>query len=236
MSAQRLGDYDHVLGVVANPPTGLTVSGPRWLKLDGRTGGGTAKLSVVAGPGTAEGYHEVPVTVRVTPRSSLTAACGNVGVSDDGDTGAANLTPPETAIRGRRWRPRDSSAAGRRRFLIRRSSGLPRPPDNVVPAGQVIDLRGSATTRLLFVGAAANGDHRATATFTDCTTATREMAGRRSTRRHRSKCPRANPSPRSRCRTTRTSTSSRSDWADRPGHGVRRLVTLGRSFPSFGGL
>ncbi|MFD9888515.1 hypothetical protein ACFWY9_04195 [Amycolatopsis sp. NPDC059027] len=43
-------------------------------------------------------------------------------------------------------------------------------PDNVVPAGQVLDLRGSAATRLL-AGAAANGDHRVTATvtFTDGT-------------------------------------------------------------------
>ncbi|MFD9960780.1 GH92 family glycosyl hydrolase [Amycolatopsis sp. NPDC058986] len=194
VSAQRLGGHDRVLDVVANPPAGLTVSGPRRLELDGRTGGGSAKLSISVAAGTAEGYYEVPVTVRgggtslpgsvivrVAPKDSLTAAYGNVGVSDDGDSGAANLDAAGNSY-SRQALAAAGLVGGRTSQVSGTSFVWPAAPagqpDNVVPAGQVIGLRGSTATRLLFVGAAANGDHRATATvtFTDGTTGQADLS------------------------------------------------------------
>ncbi|MFE0020886.1 GH92 family glycosyl hydrolase [Amycolatopsis sp. NPDC059021] len=194
VNAQRLGGHDRALDVVANPPTGFTVSGPRTLELDGRTGGGTAKLSVAVAAGTAEGYHEIPVTVRgggtsvpgsvivgVAPKNSLTAAYGNVGVSDDGDAGAANLDAGGNSY-SRQALAAAGLVGGRTSQVSGTSFVWPAAPagqpDNVVPAGQVIGLTGSTATRLLFVGAAANGDHRATATvtFTDGTTGQADLS------------------------------------------------------------
>ncbi|MFD5827899.1 GH92 family glycosyl hydrolase [Lentzea sp. NPDC060358] len=194
VSAQRLGGHDRRLDVTTAAPPGVTVTGPRRIELDDRTGSGTAKLTVAVAPGTPEGYLELPVTVRgaggasvpssvivlVAKENGLAAAYSDVGVSDDGDVGSADLDGAGNSYS----RPALAAAGlvgGRTYEVAGTAFTWPAAPagrpDNVVPAGQAIALPGPAT-RLTFVGAATNGDHRATAvvTFTDGTTGQADLS------------------------------------------------------------
>ncbi|WP_020666000.1 GH92 family glycosyl hydrolase [Amycolatopsis nigrescens] len=190
---QRLGGPDRELRVTTTPPVGLEVRGLPRVPLDGSTGAGSAKFTVTASPGMAPGYHEIPVTVRgsggepvrasvivlVAPKGSLPAAYGNVGVSEDTDTGhadfdgadhsysrqalaAAGLTPGATVSVSGTTVTWASVPVGRK--------------DNVLANGQVVSA--GAGKRLLFVGSATHGDHRGTATvtFTDGSTARADLS------------------------------------------------------------
>ncbi|WP_326958471.1 GH92 family glycosyl hydrolase [Amycolatopsis sp. NBC_01286] len=191
VSAQRLGGHDRTLDVTTKAPAGLKVAGPRQLRLDDRTGGGTAKLTVSVAAGTPEGYYQVPVTVRggstsvpgsvivlVAPKGGLTAAYSNVGISDDGDVGSADIDGAGNSL------SREALAAaglvgGKTSQAVGTSFVWPAAPagrpDNVVPAGQTVRLSG---TRLSFIGTASNGDHqaKATVTFTDGTTGQADLS------------------------------------------------------------
>ncbi|MFD9701782.1 GH92 family glycosyl hydrolase [Lentzea sp. NPDC059081] len=194
VSAQRLGGRDRSLGVTTEAPAGLTVTGPRRVDLDDRTGSGKATLTVAAAAGTPEGYRELPLTVRgaggtsstssvvvlVTKKDGLAAAYSDVGVSDDGDVGSADLDGA-----GNSYSRQSLAAAGLVGGATYDVAGTAFTwptapagrPDNVVPAGQSIAL-GTPATRLTFVGAATNGDQRATAkvTFTDGSTAEADLS------------------------------------------------------------
>ena len=191
VSGQRLGGHDRTLDVTTKAPAGLTVTGPRQLRLDDRTGSGTAKLTVSVAAGTPEGYYQVPVTVRggstsvpgsvivlVAPKGGLAAAYSNVGISDDGDVGSAHIDGAGNSL------SREALAAaglvgGKPAQVVGTTFTWPAAPagrpDNVVPAGQTIRLSG---TRLSFIGTASNGDHRASATvtFTDGTTGQADLS------------------------------------------------------------
>ncbi|HEX7303576.1 GH92 family glycosyl hydrolase [Lentzea sp.] len=194
VSAQRLGGRDRSLDVTTSAPDGVTVTGPRRLDLDTGTGSGTATLTVAVAPGTPEGYRELPVAVRgaggttspssvivlVAKKDGLAAAYANVGVSDDGDVGSADVDRAGNSY-SRQALAAAGLVGGATREVAGTSFTWPAAPagrpDNVVPAGQTIALAGTAT-RLTFVGAATNGDQRATATvtFTDGTTGQADLS------------------------------------------------------------
>ncbi|SEP06571.1 GH92 family glycosyl hydrolase [Amycolatopsis saalfeldensis] len=193
ITGQRLGGHDRALDVTVQSPAGLTATAPRQLRLDDRTGGGSVKLTVSVPAGTPEGYYPVPVTVRgsghtvttsvivlVAPKGGLTAAYGNVGISDDGDAGSANFDTAGNSL-SRQALAAAGLAGGKTAQAVGTSFTWPAAPagrpDNVVPAGQVITLAAPAG-RLSFIGTATNGDHRATATvtFTDGTTAQSDLS------------------------------------------------------------
>ncbi|GLY47783.1 GH92 family glycosyl hydrolase [Lentzea sp. NBRC 102530] len=193
VSAQRLGGRDRVLEVTAAPPAGITVTGQGPLALDDRTGSGGVRPTVTVAPGTAEGYYEVPVIVTggrtaspssvivlVAKENSLAAALGNVGISDDGDVGSADVDGAGNSF-SRQALAAAGLVGGRTHEVAGTSFVWPAAPpgraDNVVPAGQTIAVDAPAT-RLSFIGAATNGDQRATATvtFTDGTTGQADLS------------------------------------------------------------
>ncbi|GAA1370551.1 GH92 family glycosyl hydrolase [Streptomyces beijiangensis] len=199
VDAQRLGGHDRSLTVTAQAPKGLELSArSRQLKLDARTGSGSTGLTVTAGPGTPEGYYEIPLTVRgsggadpvklsayvlVAAEGSLSAAYDNTGTSDDADHGQGDYDAA-----GNTYSRQGLAAAGLKGGARLEASGTsfmwpaaPQGrPDNLVAGGQTIDLGAPAkdAKRLLFVGSATNGDHKgsATVTFTDGTTGTADLS------------------------------------------------------------
>ncbi|WP_327365442.1 GH92 family glycosyl hydrolase [Streptomyces sp. NBC_01217] len=199
VAAQRLAGHDRTLTVTAEAPEGLTVSqGTTRLKLDPATGSGTATLTVKAGPGTAEGYYEVPLTVSagghadpvrlsaivlVASKDSLPAAYDNRGLSDDADHGQGDYDGA-----GNSYSRQALSAAGLKGGARLDVSGTsftwpaaPQGrPDNVAADGRTIDLTAAAkdAEQMLFVGSATNGDHAgsATVTFTDGSTAKADLS------------------------------------------------------------
>lgn len=199
VAAQRLAGHDRRLGITAGAPEGLTVTGAATgVKLDPRTGTGSAALTVSAGPGTAEGYHELRLTVRgataadtvrlsvtvlVASKGSLSAAYDNEGVTDDTDRGQGDYDGD-----GNSYSRQALAAAGLEGGARVEVSGTAFSwpaasqgrPDNVVADGQTIDLTTAAreSGRLLFVGSATHGDQEghATVTFTDGTTARADLS------------------------------------------------------------
>ncbi|MFE2378656.1 GH92 family glycosyl hydrolase [Streptomyces sp. NPDC059398] len=199
VDAQRLAGADRALTVKASPPKGLTVSAPtRQLRLDRATGTGSVGLKVEAGRETPEGYYEVPLTVRgsgkgnsvrlsaivlVAADGSPAAAYDSTGISDDADHGQADFDGA-----GNSYSRQALAAAGLRGGARVEVSGTsfvwpaaPQGrPDNVVANGRTLDLSrsGKDAKRLLFVGAATNGDHQDSAkvTFTDGSTGTADLS------------------------------------------------------------
>lgn len=199
--AQRLAGHGHALTVSASPPQGISVTpAGTSLALDRATGSGTVRLAVEAAAGTADGYYEVPLTVRgtgsgggspvrltavvlVAAEHSLAAEYDNVGTTQDGDHASGDLDGTGSTY------SREALAAaglvgGARTEVSGTSFVWPDAPvgrpDNVVADGQTLALGDSAktATRLLFVGSATNGDQRATAqvTFTDGSTAQADLS------------------------------------------------------------
>ncbi|WP_245573159.1 GH92 family glycosyl hydrolase [Amycolatopsis benzoatilytica] len=191
---QRLGGHLRSLDLTTSAPAGIAVSGPRSVVLDDRTGGGKTDLTVAVQSGTAEGYYQVPVTVRgaghsvsssvivlVAPKGSLADAFGNAGISEDGDGGSANFDGAGNSYSGNALSdaglaPGSAGHAAGTTFVW--PAAPAGRPDNAVPSGQKLDLAGTSASRLLFVGSATNGDHRGSATvaFTDGTTATADLS------------------------------------------------------------
>lgn len=193
VSAQRLGGRDRALDLTADAPAGITVTGAGRFALDDATGSGGVRSTVTVAPGTPEGYYEVPVTVRgdrtsspislavlVAQENGLAAAYSNTGISDDGDGGSADLDGAGNSY-SRQALHAAGLVGGRTHEVAGTSFIWPAAPagrpDNVVPADQAIALS-APTTRLSFVGAATNGDQRATATvtFTDGTTGQADLS------------------------------------------------------------
>ncbi|MFE4919682.1 GH92 family glycosyl hydrolase [Streptomyces sp. NPDC056661] len=200
VDAQRLGGHDQTLTVTAEPPKGLRATpAAQRLRLDAKTGTGSATLKVEADTGTPEGYYEVPLTVRgtaagkdplhlsaivlVAPAGSLAAAYDNTGSSDDADRGQGDYDGD-----GNSYSRQALAAAGLDGGARLEASGTsfvwpaaPQgSPDNAVAAGQRLELadRAENAGKLLFVGSATHGDQRgsATVTFTDGTTAATDLS------------------------------------------------------------
>ncbi len=197
---QRLAGHQGSLSVSASPPKGLSVTpAATSVALDRKTGTGTVKLAVTAAAGTADGYYEVPLTVRgngagvdpvqlsaivlVAAKDSLAADYDNTGATPDSDHAAGDLDGSGSSY------SREALAAagldgGARVQVAGTSFVWPDAPvgrpDNAVADGQTIRLGDSAkdATRLLFVGSATNGDQQATAqvTFTDGSTAQADLS------------------------------------------------------------
>ncbi|MFD0065858.1 GH92 family glycosyl hydrolase [Streptomyces sp. NPDC056690] len=197
---QRLAGQDKTLTVTTKAPEGLTVSptgGP--LGLDAKNGSGELTLSVKAAAGTAEGYYEIPVTVRgkgaadkpvqlsvfvlVAPEGGLAAAYDNTGSSDDADRGQGDYDGDGNTY-SRQGLEAAGLKGGRRVEVAGTSFVWPAAPqgrpDNVAAAGQRIDLadRAKDAGKLLFVGSATHSDQHgsATVTFTDGSTATTDLS------------------------------------------------------------
>ncbi|MEU7474544.1 GH92 family glycosyl hydrolase [Lentzea sp. NPDC042327] len=187
VSARRLAGDDRTLSVTSAPPAGITVTGPQRFPL----ADGQVKLQVSA---TApEGYHDVPLTIRgehhtvttavtvlVAPEGSLVTRYGNTGVSDDDDRSQANLDGAGNSHS--RQALAEAGLTGGTRAEVAGTTFTwpatpPGRPDNVAADGQTVTLTGGPT-RLAFIGAATNGDHRGTATvtFTDGTTAPADLS------------------------------------------------------------
>ncbi|MGO1051445.1 GH92 family glycosyl hydrolase [Crossiella sp. CA198] len=187
VDARRLAGDDRTLTVTTSPPAGLSVTGPQRFRLDD----GQARYQVSAS--AAEGYHDIPVTITgahrtvsstvtvlVAAEGSLVTRYGNTGIADDNDKSQANLDGG-----GNSYSRQALAAAGLTGGQQVEVAGTkftwpaspPGRPDNVAADGQTVALSG-APKRLVFVGAAANGDHRGTATvtFTDGSTAPADMS------------------------------------------------------------
>ncbi|WP_338067455.1 GH92 family glycosyl hydrolase [Crossiella equi] len=185
--ARRLAGTDRALALTATPPAGLTVTGPRELSPDG----GVARFQVSAS--ASEGYHEIPVTITgrdrvvrtsvtvlVAPEGSLVTRYDNTGISDDTDKGQANIdnggnSYSRQALAEAGLTGGEPGEVGGLRFTW--PAAPPGRPDNTAANGQTVAIAG-APTRLSFVGAATNGDHRGRAkvTFTDGSTAETDLS------------------------------------------------------------
>jgi beta-glucosidase len=123
---------------------------------------GTSTLTLTVTPGiSSAGLVEASTTV-VVPYASITAAYNNVGISDNSDESAGNYDGVGDSFSAQ------ALAAGTPNALTPGGSvtiggttftwpNVPAgTPDNVVAAGQTIDLRGSGTD-LGFLGASQNG-------------------------------------------------------------------------------
>ncbi|WP_237536528.1 GH92 family glycosyl hydrolase [Streptomyces sp. SID5785] len=199
--AQRLAGHDRTLTVSAKAPPGLTVSGTGTFALSAATGAGTASLTVKASDGAAPGYHELPLTIRgrtgdpvrrtaivlVAADGSVAAALGGAytgaGISDDARPAGADLDGA-----GNSYSRQALAAAGLEAGAEHKASGtdfvwpaVPAArPDHVTAHGQTLDVAADArdAERLVFVGTATNGDHKATATvtFTDGSTGEADLS------------------------------------------------------------
>ncbi|MFJ5986270.1 GH92 family glycosyl hydrolase [Lentzea sp. NPDC092896] len=187
VSARRLAGKDRNLTVTTAPPAGLTVTGPQRFRLDD----GQAKFQVSA---TApEGYYDVPVTIKgdhrtvtttvtvlVAPEGSLVTRYNNTGISDDDAKSQANLDGGGNSY-SRQALAEAGLTGGKRVEVAGTAFTWPAPPagrpDNVAAEGQTVTVAGQPK-RLVFVGAASNGDHRGTATvtFTDGSTAQTDLS------------------------------------------------------------
>ncbi|KOV88345.1 alpha-1,2-mannosidase [Nocardia sp. NRRL S-836] len=187
VSALRLAGDDRTVSVTGTPPAGITVTGPPRFRL----ADGQARFQVSA---TApEGYYDVPltitgarrtvtttVTVLVAPEGSLVTRYDNTGIADDGDRSQANLDGAGNSHSRQALADAGLTGGGQVEVGGTRFTWPAAPPgrtDNVTANGQTVALPGGPT-RLVFVGAASNGDHRGTATvtFTDGTTAEADLS------------------------------------------------------------
>jgi hypothetical protein len=187
VSARRLAGDDRTLAITSAPPAGITVSGPPRFQLDD----GQARLQVSA---TApEGYYDIPmtisgqhhkisttVTVLVAPEGSLVTRYSNTGIADDNDKSQANLDGGGNSYSHQALA--DAGLTGGKQVKIVRAAftwpaATAGRPDNVASDGQAVALTGQPT-RLVFIGAASDGDQRgvATVTFTDGSTGQADMS------------------------------------------------------------
>ncbi|MFF1703676.1 GH92 family glycosyl hydrolase [Streptomyces sp. NPDC058252] len=188
VAAQRLGGKDRRLTVTAEAPAGLTLSAKEktlTLAKGSGSGSGSVELAVTAGTDTADGFYEIPVTVRgrtgpavrqtihvqVAAKGSFGAAYNATGISSDTDTSQGDFDRS-----GGSYSRQALAAAGVVPGAKVMASGTtftwpaspPGRPDHLYAAGQTIDLstQSDNVRRLTFVGAAIYGDVRTTATLT----------------------------------------------------------------------
>ncbi|MEU6348336.1 GH92 family glycosyl hydrolase [Streptomyces sp. NPDC047072] len=163
----------------AAAPDGLTVT-PSEGELSAP---GTASLSVTASAGAAGGFRTVPVTledpsgtavgktslaVTVAPRGSLLWSLDNNGISSDdtaptGDFDGGGASYSAKALADSGVAPGSTVTAGGFSFSWPRVN--PGDPDNIVAAGQVLEVSGTAT-KLALLGSAGNGSSSGTLTLT----------------------------------------------------------------------
>ncbi|WP_439658713.1 GH92 family glycosyl hydrolase [Lentzea sp. HUAS TT2] len=187
VSARRLAGKDRMLTVTSAPPAGITVTGPQRFRLDD----GQVKLQV--GATAPEGYYDIPVTITgdhrtvsttvtvlVAPEGSLATRYNNTGVADDNDKSQANLDGAGNSYS--RQALAEAGLTGGQRVEVAGTAftwpaAPPGRPDNIATEGQTVAVAGQPR-RLVFVGAASNGDHRGTATvtFTDGSTAQTDLS------------------------------------------------------------
>ena len=153
------------LSYTATAPAGITVT-PAQGTLTVPPGGATTTLSVTASPEASPGANQVPLTLNFTdqgqsyplasasrpvavPSPSVSAAFDNAGISDDTDTGAANIDGG-----GSSFSAQALASVGVTPGASLSYDGISftwpdvaaGEPDNVVGSGQTIDVSGSGTT------------------------------------------------------------------------------------------
>lgn len=170
----------------AAPENGVTVS-PSSGKITVAAGQkATQPISVTVAKATAEGSYKVPITfdggaipgatltVLVAQPGSLRAAFDNVGISPDSDTSVAEFdgsgfSYSQDALATAGVNPGGTvTVDGITHTWPKVGTG---EPDNVVAAGQTVDLSGAqaGATQLAFLGSASNGEASGavTVTYTD---------------------------------------------------------------------
>ncbi|MEU9957843.1 GH92 family glycosyl hydrolase [Streptomyces sp. NPDC050982] len=188
VDAQRLSGQDRKLTVTAEAPDGVSLSAQKkTLTLDRNTGSGSVELTATARPDTADGFYEIPVTVRggsgpavkqtvyvqVATEGSFAAAYNATGISSDTDTSQGDFdrsggSYSRQALAAAGLNPGAQVEVWGTTFTWPGSP--PGRPDHLYVDGQTIDVKDAQ--RLVFVGAAIYGDVRTTATvtFTDGST------------------------------------------------------------------
>jgi hypothetical protein len=178
------------LSYAATAPAGITVT-PAQGTLTVPSAGATTTLTVTASSGASPGANQVPLALSFTdqgqsypltsasvpvavPFPSLAAAFDNVGISDDTDTGAANIDGDGSSFSAQALASVGVTPGA---SLTYDGIGFTWPdvaagqPDNVVGSGQTIDLSGSGTTLgLLDTSVYGNSSGTGTITYTDGTT------------------------------------------------------------------
>jgi beta-glucosidase len=121
---------------------------------------------------SGQGLVEASTTVAV-PYASLTAAYNNTGISDNSDEAAANYDDSGDSFSAEALAAANPSLVAGQQITAYGTtftwpSAAPGTPDNVVTAGQTVDLSGSGT-ELGFLGASQNGTASGTVTvyYTD---------------------------------------------------------------------
>ncbi|MEV7345901.1 GH92 family glycosyl hydrolase [Streptomyces sp. NPDC093544] len=188
VDGQRLSGQDRKLTVTAEAPEGVSLSAAKkTLTLDKSSGSGSVEFTATAGADTADGFYEIPVTVRggrgpavkqtvyvqVAAEGSFAAAYNATAISSDTDTSQGDFDRS-----GGSYSRQALAAAGLNPGAQVEVSGTtltwpdspPGRPDHLYADGQTIGL--DDAQRLVFVGAAIYGDVRTTATvtFTDGST------------------------------------------------------------------
>jgi hypothetical protein len=178
------------LSYTAQPPTGITVA-PAQGTLIVPSAGATTTVTVTATSGASPGVNPVPLTLSFTdqgqaypllsasvpvsiPFPSVAAAFDNAGISNDTDTGAANIDGDGSSFSAQALASVGVTPGA---TLSYDGIGFTWPdvaagqPDNVVGSGQTIDLSGSGTS-LGLLDTSVYGDSvgTGTITYTDGTT------------------------------------------------------------------
>ncbi|MEU4660032.1 GH92 family glycosyl hydrolase [Streptomyces sp. NPDC023723] len=170
-------------------PDGITAS-----PAEGTVTDGAQQIELTAGPGTAQGFYDVrvtvtsgdssyeqPVSLTVAAPGTLLAAYNNTGVSDDegehdeADYDGGGWSYSRQALAAAGLTPGQPGTVDGLTFTWPDSPAG--RPDNATATGQSIELADPAA-RLSFIGSAVNGNQEsaATVTYTDGSTDTVDLA------------------------------------------------------------
>jgi predicted alpha-1,2-mannosidase len=170
-------------------PDGITAS-----PAEGTVTDGAQRIELTAGPGTAQGFYDVrvtvtsgdssyeqPVALTVAAPGTLLAAYNNTGVSDDegehdeADYDGGGWSYSRQALAAAGLTPGERGTVDGLTFAWPNSPAG--RPDNAAATGQSVELTDPAA-RLSFIGSAVNGNQKsaATVTYTDGSTDTVDLA------------------------------------------------------------
>jgi alpha galactosidase A-like protein/alpha galactosidase C-like protein/fibronectin type III domain protein/alpha-galactosidase-like protein len=153
------------LGYTASPPAGITVT-PAQGTLTVPVGGASTTVAVSAAGSAAGGLTPVPLTLNFSERShsyslsatqipvtvpypSFSAAYDNDGISDDTDTAAANIDGAGSSFSAQALASAGVTPGASLSYdglTFGWPSAAAGQPDNVVAAGQTIDISGSGSS------------------------------------------------------------------------------------------
>jgi predicted alpha-1,2-mannosidase len=193
IGAQSISGDATTVSWTAQPPTGLTLSPASGTFGVPAGGAGSQPVTVQVAAGTPDGFYSMPFSLKaadgtalpgttlsvvVAQPGSLLAAYDNAGISEDSDQASANFDGV-----GFSYSAQALAAAGLTAGAQVTAGGgtftwpnvPPGSPDNVVAAGQTLDVKAAAGGQHLYLlGSATNGNTSGTLTitYTDGSTST----------------------------------------------------------------